>query len=168
MFLSRPGEYQTEFAMIADHLPIAVRRALRSGILDINPGNEKQYAASADALLRMVAKLHEAGVPIVPGTDDLAGFTLHRELELYVQAGIAPAKVLQLATIEPMRLLKADQALGAVAPGKLADMILVRGNPATRISDIRNVRLVFKNGEIYEPDALYASVGVQPFAAGIK
>jgi imidazolonepropionase-like amidohydrolase len=163
MFLSKPGEYHSEFAMIADHLPIAARRALRSGVLDVNPGNEKQYTAAADALLRMVGKLYEAGVAIVPGTDDLAGFTLHRELELYVQAGIPPARVLQLATIEPMRLLQADQSLGAVAPGKLADLILVRGDPSTNISDIRNVRLVFKNGEIYEPDAVYASVGVQPF-----
>lgn len=163
MFLSRQGEFQPPFAMIAEHLPIAVQRALKGGVLDINASNEKQYAAAMPAMLKLIGKLYEAGVPIVAGTDDLTGFTLHREMESYVRAGIPAPRVLQIATIDAMRLLKADQELGSVTRGKLADLVMVRGDPATNISDIRNVRLVIKDGALYDPSALYQAVGVKPF-----
>ncbi len=163
MFASRPGEYQPPFAMIAAHMPIAIQRALKAGVLDVNAKNEKQYAAATPAMLAFIRTLHEAGIPLVAGTDDIAGFTLYRELESYVKAGIPAARVLQIATIDAIRLLKADQELGSVTRGKLADLILVRGDPSANISDIRNVRLVMKNGAIYEPSALYQALGIEPF-----
>ena len=85
--------------MVADHFPPNVRRSMLAGDLDINDENAERYARSADALLAMIRRLHQAGVPLVAGTDALAGFTLHRELELYAKAGIANADVLHLATI---------------------------------------------------------------------
>jgi imidazolonepropionase-like amidohydrolase len=88
----------------------------------------------------------------------------HRELENYVRAGISAPRVLQIATIDAIRLLGADQSLGSVSQGKLADLILVRGDPSQNISDIRNVTLVMKGGVIYDPAALYESVGVRPGA----
>jgi imidazolonepropionase-like amidohydrolase len=59
-----------------------------------------------------------------------------------------------------------DRELGSIEPGKLADLILVDGDPTRRISDIRNVDLVVKNGWIYPPDPIYATVGVGPRHAG--
>lgn len=164
MLLSKPGEYQPSFAMIADRLPVAVQRALKAGVLDIDARNERRYAEAFDAMLALIGKLHEAGVPIIAGTDDLTGFTLHRELENYVRAGIPAPRVLQIATIDAIRLLGADQSLGSVSQGKLADLILVRGDPSQNISDIRNVTLVMKGGVIYDPAALYEAVGVRPGA----
>jgi len=76
-----------------------------SGGLTITDDNAERYAASARALLDMIAKLHAAGIPLVAGTDKLPGFTLHRELELYVQAGIANADVLRIATINAARVV---------------------------------------------------------------
>jgi imidazolonepropionase-like amidohydrolase len=163
MFLSKPGEVPPGYTMVADHMPVATQRAFKAGQLDINAGNEAKYQAAVAAMVRMVGKLHAAGVPIVAGTDDLAGFTLYRELELYVQAGIPAARALQIATLDAARLLSMDQSIGSVTPGKLADLILVRGDPAKNISDIRNVRLVVKGGVLYEPDAVYRAVGVRPF-----
>jgi imidazolonepropionase-like amidohydrolase len=52
--------------------------------------------------------------------------------------------------------------LGSVEPGKLADLVLVEGNPAERIGDIRRVSLVVKDGSVYDPAALYRSIGVRP------
>jgi imidazolonepropionase-like amidohydrolase len=87
---------------------------------------------------------------------------LHRELELEVQAGIPPAKALQIATINAARLLKKDNDLGSIAPGKLADFVLVEGNPVEHISDIRRCRLVAKNGVLYTSAEVYRAIGVKP------
>ena len=108
----------------------------------------------------MIKKLYDAGVPIVPGTDSLAGFGLHRELELYVEAGIPPAKVLQLATLGSARVMNRQAQLGSIAPGKLADLILIDGNPDANISDIRNVRTVFKDGKMFSSAEIYEAIGI--------
>jgi len=162
MFIDRPGKIATGFAPIADRVPPQVRRGLLAGGLPVTESTDERYRASAKALLRMVKILYEAGVPLVAGTDSMAGFALHRELELYVEAGIPANEVLKLATIGAARVMKRDNELGSIAPGKLADLILVDGNPNTQIGDIRRVSLVVKDGNIFEPAALYKSIGVRP------
>jgi imidazolonepropionase-like amidohydrolase len=161
-FTDRPGKMSVGYASIADRLPPQVRRGLLSGGLPVPEGKDERYVASSKALLSMVKMLYDAGVPIVAGTDAVAGFALHRELELYVAAGIPAPEVLRIATIKAARLMKRDHDLGSVAPGKLADLILVDGNPAERISDIRRTSLVIKDGNVYEVAALYKSIGVRP------
>jgi imidazolonepropionase-like amidohydrolase len=113
-------------------------------------------------LLRMTKRMYDAGIPILAGTDSTAGLMLHRELELEVRAGIPPAKALQIATFNAARLLKQENELGSIAPGKRADFVLVEGNPAERISDIRRSRLVMKNGTMYKSSDVYAAVGIKP------
>jgi imidazolonepropionase-like amidohydrolase len=162
MFTDRPGVVPAGFAPIAARLPPQVRRGLLVGGLPTTPQNEQRYRDSADALLRMVKLLHDAGVTLVAGTDSMPGFTLHRELELYVQAGIPAPEVLRIATSGAARVAGRDRDLGAIAAGKLADLILVAGNPAQSISDIRRTALVVKDGRLYEPAALYRAIGVQP------
>ncbi len=162
MFTDRPGKIPTGFAAIADHLPPLVRRGFLTGGLPVPAGKDERYRESEKALLRMIKMLYDAGVPIVAGTDSMPGFALHRELELYVEAGIPAPEVLRIATIGAARVMKRDGELGSIRTGKLADMILVDGNPMTRISDIRHVALVIKDGSVYEPAALYQSIGVRP------
>jgi len=58
--------------------------------------------------------------------------------------------------------MKRDAELGSIAPGKLADIILIDGDPTRRVGDIRRVSLVVKDGNVYEPAALYKSIGVRP------
>ena len=113
-------------------------------------------------MIKLVGLLYKAGIPIEAGTDSLAGFTLHRELELDVAAGIPPTEVLKLATLGAARIMKKDAELGSVAPGKLADLVLVNGNPAANISDVRKTALVMKDGVLYNPAELYAELGIQP------
>ena len=163
MFVDRPGQMAPGFAAIADRLPPQFRRGLLGGGLPVPEGKDERYRESAKALLRMVKMLYDAGVPIVAGTDAVAGFALHRELELYAEAGIPPPEVLRIATIRAARLMKREGELGSIKPGKLADLVLIDGDPTKRMSDIRRTSLVIKDGNIYEPSALYKSIGVQPY-----
>jgi imidazolonepropionase-like amidohydrolase len=158
------SEYKvsTSFAPIADRLPPQVRRSLLAGGLPVKEDQDARYHDSEKALLRMIKLLYDTGVPIVAGTDSMPGFALHRELELYVEAGIPANEVLKIATIGTARVMKRDGELGSIAPGKLADLILVNGNPTERISDVRRVSLVIKDGNVYETAALYKSIGVRP------
>jgi imidazolonepropionase-like amidohydrolase len=162
LFTDRPGKIATGFAAVADRLPPQVRRSLLTGGLPVPEGKDARYRDSTGALLRMVKLLYDSGVPIVAGTDSLPGFALHRELELYAEAGIPPKDVLRMATLGAARVMKRDSELGSIAPGKLADLIVVDGNPVKRIGDIRRVSLVIKDGSVYEPAALYKSLGVRP------
>jgi imidazolonepropionase-like amidohydrolase len=113
--------------------------------------------------LKVIGALYRGGVTIVPGSDTgLIGYGLHRELELYVQAGMSPADAIRAATIVSARAMKLDGDSGTVEPGKRADLILVDGNPLERIGDIRKVSHVVANGRLYESAALWQSVGFRP------
>jgi imidazolonepropionase-like amidohydrolase len=113
--------------------------------------------------LAAIGALHKAGVAIVPGSDTgLVGYGLHREIELYVQAGMTPMEAIQSATIVSARAMKLDRDSGTIEPGKRADLILVDGNPLANISDIRKVSRVVTNGRLYRTDQLWISVGFRP------
>jgi hypothetical protein len=163
MFRHRSGEIDPSYAMIADHMPPSVRRGMLAGEMDINDSNAARYAKSANALLEMIAKLHSAGVPLVAGTDAMAGFTLHRELELYHQAGISNADVLKIATLEAARIAGKAADGGSISVGKQADFVLLAGNPLNDISAVRKPVAVFKGDRWFDPALLYEAVGIRPF-----
>jgi hypothetical protein len=162
MFTGRPAQPSPDFTPILHRLPAQVQRSAYSGGLPVTEENDQLYKDSYRAMLAMTKRMYDAGIPILAGTDALAGIMLHRELELEVQAGIPPAKSLQIATYNAARLLKQEREIGSIAEGKRADFLLVEGNPAERISDIRRCRLVMKNGTLYNSADLYAAVGIQP------
>jgi hypothetical protein len=162
LFNDRPGQVAPGYAAIADRLPPQVRRGFLVGGLPVPEGKDARYRESQLATLRMTKLLYDSGITIVPGTDGLPGFTLHRELELYAKAGISAPDVLRLATLGAARVAKRDQELGSITPGKLADMVLVEGDPARRIGDIRRPSVVIKDGAFYEPAALYKALGIKP------
>lgn len=161
--MTRTGDVaSTGFAEVADWLPAQVRRTLTVGGLPLGPGLDAKYRASAQAYLDMVMLLHANGIRIVAGTDDvLPGFDLIHELELYAQAGIPVPNVLQSATIVPARVMHMDESLGSLQNGKLADAILVNGNPVETIAQLRNVQTTIKGGVMYDTRALYATAGVK-------
>jgi imidazolonepropionase-like amidohydrolase len=163
MFRHRSGQLDPSYAMIADHMPPAVRRSMLAGAMDIDDRNAATYARSADALLAMIARLHRSGVPLVPGTDAMAGFTLHRELELYRQAGISNADVLKIATIGSARIAGAAEGAGSIEEGKRADFVLLASDPLEDISAVRRPVAVFKGDRWYDPARLYEAVGIRPF-----
>jgi len=162
MFVARDGQFAPTLAPAADRLPPQIRRNFLNVGLPVPAGMDRRYRDSFQAMLKMLKMLHDAGLTIVAGTDDLPGFTLHRELENYVAAGIPAPRVLQMATIDPARVMKRDKVSGSIAAGKNADVILVDGDPTVRISDIRRVATVIKDGVVYDAGALYATLGVKP------
>lgn len=163
MFLNKTGEIDPGYAAIADHLPTNVRRTFLGSTLEISAENEAKYSQSADALLAMIKKLHEAGVQMVAGTDAIAGFTLHRELELYVQSGISNADVLKIATIDSAKVAGQAQLSGSIEVGKVADLVLIEGNPLENISAVRKVIWTIKGDKKYPAAKLYQAIGIKPF-----
>jgi imidazolonepropionase-like amidohydrolase len=161
MFTDRVGVVSRTFGPIGDRLPPQVQRGLVVGGM-APKGKEDRYTQSYESMKAIVKALHDNGIPIVAGTDNLAGFSLHRELELYVEAGIPAVDALRNATIVPARVMKRDKELGTVAPGKLADVILIDGDPTADIKNIRRVMLTVKDGLVYDPARLYGEIGVKP------
>jgi hypothetical protein len=162
MFTGSLGKIPQGFQPVARRLPPQVRRALMSEGLTPPPGMEERYRESFTRMMQLVGMMYRAGIPIEDGTDAMAGFSLERELELDVQIGIPANKALQDATLNAARIMKLDADLGSIAPGKLADLTLVNGNPVDNISDIRKTVWVMKDGLGYKPEELYSALGMAP------
>jgi imidazolonepropionase-like amidohydrolase len=119
--------------------------------------------AVLDKELAIIGALHQAGVPIVAGTDQaVPGHSLYREIELYVRAGFTPMEAIQAATIVPARIMGLDKQVGTVEAGKKADVIILDANPLERISNIRSVEKVITGGTLYDTAPLWESVGFKP------
>jgi imidazolonepropionase-like amidohydrolase len=111
-------------------------------------------------LKQIVTKLYKENITIVAGTDmGFPGYSLDRELELYVDCGLTPMQAIQCATITPAKVMKIQPETGSIEVGKRADIIVVSGNPLQNIRDIRNVDVVIKNGNVYDPKQLHVIAG---------
>jgi hypothetical protein len=111
---------------------------------------------------RMLKRLYDAGVTLVPGTDNMAGLSLLGELEIYERAGIPAPNVLQIATIVPARVMKEDKEYGSVAAGKVADIVIVNGRPAERVTDLRKTETVIRGGKVFNAADLLREAGFSP------
>ena len=117
----------------------------------------------ADARARLaplgetVRRIVAGGGTVIAGTDAPIipyGLSLLTELQHYVDGGLTPFQALQTATLHAATALNAHADPGTLEPGKLADIVIVDGNPLESIRDVRNVRVVIKNGTVYELDDL--------------
>jgi imidazolonepropionase-like amidohydrolase len=106
----------------------------------------------------------QAGGLLIAGLDPtgnggiVAGFGDLREVELLVEAGFTPVEAIKIASLNGAKFLGEDSRIGSIAPGKQADLMIVKGNPAATISDIEKVELVFKDGVGYDSEKLIQSV----------
>jgi imidazolonepropionase-like amidohydrolase len=135
-------------------------------LTDVGPPTERSAVGEKlfEKEVQIVGALHRAGIPIVAGTDQtVPGHSLHREMELYVQAGFTPMEAIQAATIVPARVMKVDNEVGTVEVGKRADLIVVEGDPLADIRNARNVETVVSGGVVYNPSDLWRSVGFKPW-----
>ena len=108
---------------------------------------------------RLLKRLYDAGVTLVAGTDNDQGVVYNTELELYEHAGIPAPTVLQIATIVAARVMGDDGQYGSIAPGKVADILVVGGRPAERVADLRKVEHVVRAGRVYDPQELRSIAG---------
>lgn len=105
-----------------------------------------------------------AGGLLIAGTDPtggggvIPGFANQRQVELLVDAGFTPLEAISIATLNGAKYLGRDTQVGTLAAGKQADLVVINGNPAASIGDIRKVETVFKQGVGYDPAKLIASV----------
>ncbi len=174
LFSGDPAAMTPGLEKVIPRFPPQVRRAMRSGALEVPADKAEAYRAAFPAMLTLLKALYDAGVTILPGTDALAGYTLHHELELYVRAGIPPKEVLRMATLTPALVMGVDRDRGVIAPAKLADMILVDGDPIENMRNLDRVTTVIKGGKVYDPVRIEKALGIaaktpapsQPVACG--
>jgi len=109
--------------------------------------------SSARFSLRLVNELQAVGVPIAAGTDTpigsaLPGYSLHTELERLVEAGLSPIQAIGAATVTPAAFFDKTEAMGALAQGYVADMVLLDANPLIDITNTRRINTVISKGKI--------------------
>jgi hypothetical protein len=149
--------------------PLVLAQSLRSayessrGSVATDDAGSRMWSAMLSKEMQFERALVAAGGRLLAGVDPtgwggiVAGFGDQRELELLVEAGLTPEAAIRVATLNGADFLYESDRVGSVAPGMLADLVLVRGNPSVNISDIRNVELVFKDGVAFDPQALVMS-----------
>jgi imidazolonepropionase-like amidohydrolase len=155
--LNRPRDVQAEAIEpgIAQ-APYPLAANYRSVLNNPRPAT-RDPGPSRQSILKV---LYDNGVPIVAGTDGaLPGYSLLREVELYVQAGFTPLQAIQAATRVSARALSQGAEMGTITLGKRADFVVLDANPLTDISAIRRTRFVVTNGKMYEPTALWRLAG---------
>ncbi len=168
MMTHLPGQADPTFEPIAEHLPLAVRRGLYIPAFEIGEERVDAWAATAVRQGEMVKKLYDNGIQLVPGSDDMPAFTIHKELELYSDYGIPNAAVLKIATVDSANVLGLADRTGSIQPGLAADLVLLDGNPLEDINAVRRGLLVIKGGTLYRPEDLYRAAGVEPFLDSVK
>lgn len=163
LFTARDGQVSPVFKPVIGDFPVMAQRNMLAGGggLPVTPEKDSIYRNSFRVMQKILKKLYDAGITIVPGTDGSAGYTLHRELELYAQAGIPNDAVLRIATYVPAQLTGTTDKYGTIEAGKVANMVLFDGDPTKHISDIRRPAYVIKDGVLYDPAALLAELSIK-------
>jgi imidazolonepropionase-like amidohydrolase len=144
------------------HVPAATRDNWRAQAAQ-RPGgaNAAMRQAIFEKRLDLVRAMNRANVPLLAGTDMLLpyvfpGFSLHDELELLVRAGLTPLEALRAATLNAATFLGRETDLGIVAPGKLADLVLLDANPLEDIRGTKKIAAVIAGGRLHDRAALDA------------
>lgn len=140
------------------HLPLPLQVLFKNtGMPD---DQAKKYKPVYEGMRDLVKTLHDKGIRIVAGTDmGFPGWSVHRELELYVDAGLTPLQALQTATIVPAQVMNMDKQSGSVKEGKQADLVILDADPLVQIRNVRRVSKVIKEGEEYDPGVLHTIAG---------
>ena len=163
-----------EIIATLDDLDRVPRRLLPPWVAQYGAGSDGRLRVRVDRpywmvrnvktlMARNLVKLEAAGVTIAAGTDagtvgNLHGPALHRELELMVDAGLTPAAALRAATQGGATAMGRAELLGTIAPGKLADMVLLNADPLADITNTRRIHRVILGGRIIDPEALMGDV----------
>src|SRR5258705_1492170 len=156
MFTDLPGKVSRAYLPIVQYLPSeAKRRALSGGFVD-DESLAPQYTKSYEVMKKFLKALYDNGITILAGTD---GGIVQHELEVYSECGIPNYDVLRMATYFPAKEYGLLDKYGTVAAGKIANLILIDGDPKKNIRDIRKIYLTIKEGKIYSPKRIYAAYG---------
>ena len=171
-----PAERQREGDNRLKYIPAPTeerwRNALKESIRVIPSAEERKMRHQRK--LEIVGLMHRTGVRLLAGTDApnpyvFPGFSLHEELELFVQAGLSPLEAVQTATINPAKFLGKEKEFGTIEKGKLADLVLLEANPLENISHTRRINAVVVNGRYLPQGTLQKLLTeVEAIANGVK
>lgn len=146
---------------VGDRLPLVFARTMRFPSA-LQPERMAQAKVSMEALKALFKRFHEAGIEMVVGTDFVIGLTLAHEMQTRVDAGVSSLDVLYMATLGAARVAGTSHQVGSIEAGKLADLVLVRGDPERDIGVLRATDVVMKDGVLFQPDEVFSYVGVGP------
>jgi imidazolonepropionase-like amidohydrolase len=146
---------------VAHYLPDTLRRFVLQIFPmpdSIPPGADSVGRAMFAKRLAQVTAMHRAGVRILTGTDaplrnSPPGFGLHEELTLLARGGLSPFEIVRAATLEAARYLRMTDSLGTIAPGQLADLVLLDADPLRDIGNTRRIVAVIANGRLFDAEA---------------
>ncbi|HJR61890.1 MAG TPA: amidohydrolase family protein [Vicinamibacterales bacterium] len=147
-----------------DVLVTPLREQYERSFARVSQNTESNYAKLFPKGMALERAFVKAGGLLIAGTDPtgsggvIPGYSNQRQVELLVEAGFTPVEAIQIATLNGARYLGRDRRIGSIAAGKQADLVVVTGNPAATISDIRNVETVFKQGVGFDPAKMIESV----------
>ena len=153
--------------MSADRLAYAGKslRAMwaeNQGLVTPGPDVIRAFRARAEVGAVVTSDMAKAGVGILTGCDTMiAGFCVHDEMAEMVRGGMTPLGALQAGTLNPARYFGLERAVGTVAPGQRADLVLLDGNPLVDITSVGRIRAVVLAGRLLERadlDSLLAQV----------
>jgi len=176
LFAARPGAFGDDVGdtsmddpmrtPLLPKLPDRVREELidrwaerQRAAVDVSPRGADRMRRGWEHLVALVERFHHAGGTVLAGTDCpnvavVSGFSLHRELELLVRAGLSPMAALLAATSRPAARLDREDEFGTIAPGLSADLVLLRADPLADIRNVRRIERVVARGRVYEPERL--------------
>lgn len=127
----------------------------------VGAGGSTNQQRADSTYAKLIRRLFEANVPMVPGTDNFTGATYHRELRMYQLGGVPIPRILQMATIESARFMGEDRDYGSLAAGKVADLVIVDGRPVERLDDLARAETVLRAGRVYRVSDLKAATGIR-------
>jgi cytosine/adenosine deaminase-related metal-dependent hydrolase len=160
LYVPDRGSMPPAEAPYADTLPPQLSRAFLSGGMAPPPDlTRERMRASFAKLDALIPELYKRHIPVLAGTDGF-GFDLIRELELYVNAGMTSEDALATATIIPAQTFHLGDQTGSLAQGKLAELVLIDGDPSKNIGDLRQVELVMRDGKLMKASELRAAIGI--------
>ena len=145
---------RTDFDEAMDLIPDSVSQQWREARAALAASPEPVDTRFADWSLRRTGQLHAAGVPIAAGTDtpigwSIPGYSLHTELEQYVQVGMTPNEALHSATIKPAEFFGLEHEMGQIKRGFLANAVLLSENPMEDITHTRSIEGVINKGQFF-------------------
>jgi len=159
LYVPENGDLTPSYSPFVGTLPPSTERGFRIGGFQVPKDlTRADYRKSWGKMVQVLGKMHKAGVPIVAGTDGF-GIELIHELEIYVEAGMTPAEALVTATLLPAKLVGQEKKTGSITVGKVADLVLVEGDPSKKIGDLRRTRTVLLGGKLLDADELRAAAG---------
>lgn len=165
-FNGRNGVVNPAMTDFVENMPVSEQRRSKTAFLEIaDEGDDIAYKVAYEKLIQIVAKMYDAGIQLVPGTDLGGSFFHHRELELYQNVGMSAAEVLAWGTQGMADYVGQGNELGSIEPGKLADFFLIPGDPTEDFKAIKAISMVVKDGKVYFPEDIYPAFGIKPFAA---